>query len=120
MTLYQLQLAQIDLAHKMHSDGEINVTSLVSKLGEAQTILKEAVRYLIYEPIKSPEGKIAQMAMSELKMLRISIENLAKNCIVKEMNNDEEELEKSEKIIASEIENERLFKPTHKKKNKKK
>lgn len=79
MTLYQLQSAQIDLAHKMYRNGEINLNGLLCKLRQAEANLKEAVQYLLYEPIKSPEGKIAQIAMSELKMLRLSIENVLKD-----------------------------------------
>lgn len=78
MTLYQLQSAQIDLANKMHRNGEIKMDELLSALGDAESTLKEAVRYLLYEPIKSPERKIAQMAMSELKMLRLSMENISR------------------------------------------
>lgn len=78
MTLYHLQSAQVDLANKMHRNGDIKMDELLSVLDDAESTLKEAVRYLLYEPIKSPERKIAQMAMSELKILRISMENIAR------------------------------------------
>lgn len=76
LTLYELQSAQIDLANKRHRDKEITSEELIVKLLSAEATLKEAVRHLLYEPSKSPEGKIAQRAMSELKMLRTSINSM--------------------------------------------
>lgn len=97
MTLYQLQTAQIDLAHKMHRNGEINLDGLLCKLRNAEANLKEAVQYLLYEPIKSPEGKIAQMAMSELRMLRLSIENIMKDLVLEETDCESSKISKSKK-----------------------
>lgn len=97
MTLYQLQSAQIDLAHKLHRNGEINLDGLLCKLRQAEGNLKEAVQYLLYEPIKSPEGKIAQMAMSELKMLRLSVENIKKDLALEDSELEMSQVSKSKR-----------------------
>ncbi|XP_018566140.1 uncharacterized protein LOC108907098 isoform X2 [Anoplophora glabripennis] len=76
LTLYELQSALADLAHKQYRDKEITSEELVVKLSSAEGTLKEAIKHLLYEPPKSPEGKIAQRAMSELKMLRSSITSI--------------------------------------------
>lgn len=81
MTLYQLQSAQIDLAHKMHRNGDIKLDELLTNLRDAESTLKEAVTYLLYEPIKSPERQIAQMGMSELKILRTIMENITRTSV---------------------------------------
>lgn len=38
---------------------------------EAETIVKEAIRMLLYEPVSNPEGMLAKQAMYELKELRM-------------------------------------------------
>lgn len=119
MTLYQLQSAQIDLAHKMYRNGEINLHGLLSKLREAEANLKEAVQYLLYEPIKSPEGRIAQMAMSDLRMLRLSIENIMKDVALEDGERELSKLSKS-KRKSNKTDNSRRAKSNIEKGNKKK
>lgn len=119
MTLYQLQTAQRDLAYKMHHDGEINFTGLISKLRKAESNLKEAVRYLVYEPIKSPEGKIAQMAMSELRMLRLSIETIEKDSILEDVKSEKTNKDKLQ-IQSYKKENKQFSKSNSKRSNRKK
>lgn len=40
-------------------------------LREAEIIVKEAIRMLLYEPVSNPEGLLAKQAMYELKELRM-------------------------------------------------
>lgn len=50
-------------------------------LNEGETIAKEAIGMLIYEPATNPEGMLAKQAMCELKELRtrkIQIEKTSK------------------------------------------
>ncbi|KAJ8959639.1 hypothetical protein NQ318_021826 [Aromia moschata] len=81
ITLYELHSATADLAHKQHREKEINEEELVGQLLLAETTLKEAIKHLLYEPTKSPEGRLAQTALSELKMLRLSINNIQKDLL---------------------------------------
>lgn len=48
----------------------IAVAFLQEKLGEAEAIVVDAIKILIYEPIDNPEGLLARRAMTELKQLR--------------------------------------------------
>ncbi|XP_066258410.1 SET domain-containing protein SmydA-8-like [Euwallacea similis] len=81
LTMYELQSALADISHKQYRELEISEEELVKELQTAETILKEAVKYLLYEPPKSPEGRMAQMALHELKMLRNSVRNIEKDLL---------------------------------------
>ncbi|XP_060522094.1 SET domain-containing protein SmydA-8-like [Cylas formicarius] len=76
LTMYELQSAMVDLSNKQYRGGEISRERFVAELKAADNILKEAVRYLLYEPPQSPEGRMALSAMTELKMLRESISSV--------------------------------------------
>lgn len=79
LTMYELQTAIVDISHKQYRDQELDEEGLVVELQTAEKILKDSVKYLLYEPPKSPEGRMAQMALHELKMLRGSIKNIEKD-----------------------------------------
>lgn len=79
LTMYELQSAIVDISHKQYRDQELDEEGLVVELQTAEKILKDSVKYLLYEPPKSPEGRMAQMALHELKMLRGSIKNIEKD-----------------------------------------
>nr|XP_023026359.1 protein msta-like [Leptinotarsa decemlineata] len=81
ISLYQLQSAMVDLAHKQYQNRSIDIHALVAMLDESETNLKEAIKYFLYEPLKSPEGRLAQIALSEMKMLRISLGNIKKDLL---------------------------------------
>ncbi|KAJ8928049.1 hypothetical protein NQ314_019419 [Rhamnusium bicolor] len=81
ITLHELQSALVDLAHKQYRDKEINAEELIVKLLTAETPLKEAIKHLLYEPSKSPEGRLAQTALSELKVLRMSINDIQRDLL---------------------------------------
>ncbi|XP_072395560.1 SET domain-containing protein SmydA-8-like [Diabrotica undecimpunctata] len=85
LTLYQLQSAMIDLSHKNYQEKSINLKCLVLNLTTAEEILSESIRYLLHEPAKSPEGIIARTALNELKMLRMSINNIKNDIVANEM-----------------------------------
>jgi hypothetical protein len=49
---------------------------LLLRLREAEASLREAVTQLLYEPTNSPEGRLARIAMQDLKMLRCNIQRV--------------------------------------------
>lgn len=75
------------MAHKEFQGKQINLEDYMLKLLDAEKKLKEAVKYLIHEPTKSPEGNITRMAFSELKMLRSSINNIQKDLLLDDSSN---------------------------------
>ncbi|KAJ9577911.1 hypothetical protein L9F63_025224 [Diploptera punctata] len=78
IALYELQDPIVMLANKDFEGGEITVRDLLSKLREAEGYLREAISQLIYEPMNSPEGHLARVAMQDLKNLRYSIQHAEK------------------------------------------
>ncbi|XP_019771517.2 SET domain-containing protein SmydA-8 isoform X3 [Dendroctonus ponderosae] len=141
LTMYELQSAIVDISNKQYRDKEIGDEELISELQTAEKILKDSVKYLLYEPPKSPEGRMAQMGLNELKMLRNSIQSIQKDLVVsKEQQGDkkaeiarrlkeklEKNREKTQKSCEGVItpdggdgENGKLAKPGGKKRNKKK
>ncbi|XP_030751722.1 SET domain-containing protein SmydA-8-like isoform X1 [Sitophilus oryzae] len=86
LTMYELQSAIIDLSNKEYRDKELSESGLLSELQRAEKILKECAKYLLYEPSKSPEGRMALVALKELKYLRESIENIQKDVLINGQN----------------------------------
>ncbi|XP_050297845.1 SET domain-containing protein SmydA-8-like isoform X2 [Anthonomus grandis grandis] len=82
LTMYELHTALVDIANKRYRDNELNDHELLKELETAERILKESIKFLLYEPPKSPEGRLAQDAMGELKMLRNSIKNIQQNVLI--------------------------------------
>ncbi|CAH1979436.1 unnamed protein product [Acanthoscelides obtectus] len=106
LTLYQLQSAMIDLAHKQYQDKDISLSQLVTKLAEAESKLKESLKHLLHEPPKSPEGRISQMALSELKMLRNSVGNMERDIMFAEVDGKDKTRRGSRKANAGGRKNE--------------
>lgn len=78
ISLYELHSGVVSLAQKIYKSREIDKNEFLKMLFMAEDALKNAVKLLLYEPVKSPEGRLAQNALSELKMLRGIINNLQK------------------------------------------
>lgn len=76
IAMYELHAALANLAQKCYNNKEIGSEEFIKKLLLAENTLKTSIKYLLYEPMKSPEGRLAQNALSELKMLRLSISNI--------------------------------------------
>lgn len=70
LSLYELQKAQVDLAQKLFANKEIAREEFVKTVLECENKLKNAIKLLLYEPRNSPEGRLAQRAMEELRILR--------------------------------------------------
>lgn len=68
--MYELQAAQVQLAQKLYNGKEISNNVFVEKLLSSESMIKEAIRLLLYEPSNSPEGRLTQRAMQELRSLR--------------------------------------------------
>ncbi|XP_039278033.1 uncharacterized protein LOC111055976 isoform X2 [Nilaparvata lugens] len=61
LTLYELHSILFDLA--------LVDSNVVVALKECETILRQAVALLLYEPAQSPEGRCAQQAITQLKLV---------------------------------------------------
>lgn len=92
ITLYELQRAEVQLAQKRYyNEKQISSDEFISNLLSAETTIKEAIKLLLYEPSNSPEGRLTQRAIQELRSLRSKIaqvelevsETTASNCTVK-------------------------------------
>lgn len=81
--MYEQQSAEVLLAQKKYNFKETNKDEYISSLLNAEIMLKQAVKWLLYEPFNSPEGRLAQRAMEDLRDLRKLIvhaqSNSAKN-----------------------------------------
>lgn len=105
ITMYELQSTEIDLAHKEYRDKEISINDLINRLIDAEGTLKTAAKYLLYEPQRSPEGHIAQNALSELKLLRQSIISIQRDAI----NVPPEKITKKKKEFKNKNESEKVI-----------
>lgn len=66
------------IASKNFENGHISEEQLIRQLKESESHLKEAVGILIHEPIGTPENRISQAAMADLKQLRDYIREMEK------------------------------------------
>lgn len=73
--LYELHSAVVSLAERIYKSKETDKEGFMKMLLLAESTLKNSIKSLLYEPVKSPEGRLAQNALSELKMLRATISN---------------------------------------------
>ncbi|XP_063243624.1 SET domain-containing protein SmydA-8-like [Bacillus rossius redtenbacheri] len=76
ITLYELQGPLARLATKQFQGGDVDSDGLLATLREAEALLREALGHLVYEPHASPEGALARAAMSELRALRASAQEV--------------------------------------------
>lgn len=76
LTLYELHAAQANLAYLEYSKKEKSPETSLKYLLSAEETLKSALKHLLYEPKKSPEGFLAQNALGYLKKLRESIKDI--------------------------------------------
>lgn len=67
---YELQRAELELAERQFSVKEISRQDYNNALLGVEVSLKESIKFLLYEPQNSPEGRLRQQAMHELKELR--------------------------------------------------
>lgn len=80
IALYQLQSTQVALANKRYQCKEITCFTYLPLLIEAQENLTTALKYLLYEPKNSPEGRLAQCALNDLKLLRNTSKQIKTVC----------------------------------------
>lgn len=78
IALYELQDPIVMLANREFEGGDATAKDLLFKLRKAEGYLREAVSQLLYEPMHSPEGQLARVAMQDLKNLRYSIQHAEK------------------------------------------
>lgn len=71
--MYELHGAEVQLAQKLFNEKQTTSDEFVKSLLCAETTIKEAIKLLLYEPTKSPEGRLTQRAMQDLRNLRSKI-----------------------------------------------
>uniref|UniRef100_A0A1A9W3W3 SET domain-containing protein n=1 Tax=Glossina brevipalpis TaxID=37001 RepID=A0A1A9W3W3_9MUSC len=69
IALYELANASAELYRLKYGEKELNTKELVALLQRCESMLREAARMLLYEPVQTPEGELAHAAMDELKDL---------------------------------------------------
>uniref|UniRef100_A0A8D8XRP4 Protein msta, isoform A n=1 Tax=Cacopsylla melanoneura TaxID=428564 RepID=A0A8D8XRP4_9HEMI len=85
ITLYTLHLPVVLLAQKELQCSNSDHIGFLSKLEEAEALLKEALALLIYEPPKTPEGMLAVEAKEALKCLRETIMDVKDQVVTSHM-----------------------------------
>lgn len=70
VTMYEQQSTEVLLAQKRYKFKETTKDEYLSSLLEAEITMKQAVKWLLYEPFNSPEGRLAQRALQQLRDLR--------------------------------------------------
>lgn len=73
------------LANRAYAAHEISSQDLLSKLEEAEGLLKQSLKMLLLEPATTPEGMLAKRALQELKILIQNIEDV-KSLLLDETN----------------------------------
>lgn len=73
---YELHKAQTHLGKVQYNSSQITLDQYCSILKESEGILKGAIGHLIYEPKSTPEGRLAQKALTDLQVLRASVKDL--------------------------------------------
>ncbi|XP_013099933.2 SET domain-containing protein SmydA-8 [Stomoxys calcitrans] len=76
--LYEMATASAELYRLRFGAGELTVAELQESLAQCETMFKEAIRLLLYEPNDTPEGELVKSIMAELKDLRNDIQLLDK------------------------------------------
>lgn len=73
VALYEKQISIIELAEFDFESNKLKPDELLKRLQESEMILKEAISMLVYEAKTTPEGRLTQRCLLELKELRIHI-----------------------------------------------
>lgn len=83
------------LSNREYENGDITADVLLSKLIEADQMIRDAIRLLLYEPKSSPEGRLARQAFDELRMLGESIASVKQIVHFNSLNKDNNKLKKN-------------------------
>lgn len=76
LLLHELQGPLVMLAHMGREKRELKKSELKAKLKEADGLLTECTRILLYEPPGTPESFLARAALEDLRQLRAYIKKL--------------------------------------------
>ncbi|GJQ83907.1 hypothetical protein Trydic_g19845 [Trypoxylus dichotomus] len=80
LALFQLHSTQLNLANKLYQCKEMSASKYLEALLEAERNLIEAIKYLLYEPKRSPEGRLTRHAIADLKILRSMLGQMKTLC----------------------------------------
>ncbi|KAK9752787.1 SET domain [Popillia japonica] len=94
LALFQLQSTQINLANKQYQYKEIPASTYLETLLLAERNLTEAIKYLVYEPKNSPEGRLTKHALNDLKILKSTIKQMRCLCGEGKLTQDKDLLHK--------------------------
>lgn len=78
IALYETYSPIFQLAKRDFDLEQINVDEFIKRLLKAEVFLKESISMLMYEHFSTPEGKLGQKAIMELKELRELIDEKQK------------------------------------------
>ncbi|KAF3419847.1 hypothetical protein E2986_08184 [Frieseomelitta varia] len=76
ITLFELHLAIVALAHKEYYRQEISAIEFASRLEEGASTLKKSLTMLLLEPLDTAEGRLAKKGLEKLKTLNETINNV--------------------------------------------
>ncbi|XP_055840243.1 SET domain-containing protein SmydA-8 [Episyrphus balteatus] len=70
IALYEMFTSYAELNRLRFHENEINEFELLEILKQAETMLREAIRMLLYEPVNTPEGQLTKSMLKELRDLQ--------------------------------------------------
>ncbi|XP_037949613.1 SET domain-containing protein SmydA-8-like [Teleopsis dalmanni] len=76
IALYELCNASAELHRMRFNENEISQKELKELLQQSESMLRESIRMLLYEPVETPEGKLAKSMLKELKDLQNDMDML--------------------------------------------
>lgn len=79
IALYELANASAELYRLRFGEKELTEEELQSYLKKCESMFKESIRMLLYEPPQTPEGELMKSMMGQLKDLKNDIQMLEKS-----------------------------------------
>lgn len=77
ITLHELSTTKVAYADYMLNNQKIDGVRYVEIMKGAESYLKECISMLMYEPQKSPEGRLFQETLLEMKSIRKTIQEMS-------------------------------------------
>lgn len=76
IAMHELSATKVCYADYLLNNREVDQVKYVDLLKEAEETLEESIKILVYEPHKSPEGRLFQQALFEMKTIKRLIEDI--------------------------------------------
>lgn len=81
IAMYEMATASAELYRLRFGEDELSAMELQHYLRQCESMYKESIRLLIYEPSETPEGQLVKSMLAELRDLRNDIQLLDKPLI---------------------------------------